>query len=262
MDLTVLLVGCGSIGSVVAREAGGIEGVHQVLLHDEDPERVEALSGLSDVRPAADLEVALEDADVVVEAASQRAVAEVGLDALEAGCDLVVVSVGALADEALRADLEAAARAMGKRIYTPSGAIAGLDGVRSAASARLEAVELETRKPFSSLPEEDVRNLPGDEETVIFEGPAREAVEAFPKNVNVAAALSLNGLGVDGTTVRIIADPHAERNQHTVRARGEFGDLEARVRNLPSPDNPATSYLASLSVVALLRRLTEPLWVG
>jgi aspartate dehydrogenase len=262
MSLDIALVGCGAIGRAVVDGAQDIDGVGTIHLHDQDPHRVADLADAPDATAAEDLEAALEAADVAVEAASQAAVEEVGEAALRHGCDLVVVSTGALADEDLRDRLAEAASEEGRRVYCPSGALPSLDAVRAASEAELEAVELETRKPLEALPPEDVAEASKTEPTTLFRGPAREAVQEFPKNVNVAAALSLNGVGVDETTVTIVADPDLDRNQHTVRAQGAFGELEARVRNDPSPDNPATSYLAPLSVLALLRRLTQPIWVG
>lgn len=262
MSHQVVLVGCGAIGSAIVDGARDIDGIGTVHLHDQDPQRVEALAEASNAEPAGDLEEAMEAADVVVEAASQAAVADVGEPALRRGCDLVVVSTGALADDALRETLRRAAAEEGQRVYCPSGALPSLDAVRAASEADLDSVVLETRKPLEALPAEDVADASKSEPTTLYEGPAREAVRRFPKNVNVAAALSLNGVGLDETVVKIVADPDLDRNQHTVRAEGAFGDLEARVRNDPSPDNPATSYLAPLSVLALLRRLTQPIWVG
>lgn len=97
---------------------------------------------------------------------------------------------------------------------------------------------------------------------MLFEGPAREVIAKFPKNVNVAIALSLAGLGADRTMVRLIADPAVDRNTHQIYARGAAGEIEFTSRNVPFPENPRTSYLAALSAIALLRRLAGNLQVG
>ena len=88
------------------------------------------------------------------------------------------------------------------------------------------------------------------EAQVIFDGSAREAVKAFPNNVNVAATLSLAGLGAAQTRVRVIADPSATANTHEIRAKGAFGELTVAISNLPPPRNPKSSYMASLSACA------------
>jgi aspartate dehydrogenase len=93
--------------------------------------------------------------------------------------------------------------------------------------------------------------------TVIYEGTAAEAVRAFPANVNVAAVLSLAGIGVDKTKVRIVADPQATTNQHEIAASGSFGEIIITVNNVPSPGNPKTSFLAVLSAIECLRAICE-----
>ena len=100
------------------------------------------------------------------------------------------------------------------------------------------------------------------ERTVIYEGPAQEAVRLFPENVNVAAAISLSGLGADRTLTQVVADPTLDRNVHEVSAHGDFGEMRITLRNVPSPSNAKTSYLACLSPLATLRRLAEPIQIG
>lgn len=187
---------------------------------------------------------------------------------LRAGKDPVVMSVGALLDGELLGRLLSAAGERRVRIYVPSGAVVGLDGVKAASVGSLTSVALTTRKPPRSLEGApyivqrgiDLRGI--DRPTVIYEGPAEEAVRLFPANVNVVAALSLVGLGPERTTVRIVADPSADRIVHEVRAVGDFGELVTVAYNLPHPENPRTGYLAALSAVRLLRRLSERLVVG
>jgi aspartate dehydrogenase len=100
------------------------------------------------------------------------------------------------------------------------------------------------------------------EKTVIFEGSAREVIARYPKNVNVAVALSFAGIGPDRTKVSLLADPGISRNTHHITARGAAGEIEFTSRNVPFPENPATSYLAALSAVSLLRRISAALQVG
>jgi aspartate dehydrogenase len=106
----------------------------------------------------------------------------------------------------------------------------------------------------------DLENL--KEPTPVFFGPASEAVSGFPANVNVAAALSLAGVGSEKTMVRIIADPGGDKNIHEIEVEGEFGNLLARTENMPAPFNPKTSQLAALSAISLLQRITSSLVVG
>ncbi|MCL4370682.1 MAG: aspartate dehydrogenase [Chloroflexi bacterium] len=206
--------------------------------------------------------------DLVIEAAAQQAARQWAPFFLEAGINMMVMSVGALVDADFLAHLLDLARRHNLQLHVPSGAIGGLDIIKAAEVGGLEEVTITTTKPPRALAgapyviEHGVDLSALHEPTVIWEGPAAEAVRAFPQNVNVAASLSLAGIGPVRTRVRVVADPEATRNIHEVYARGEFGELTLRLVNLPSPTNPKTSYLAPLSAVAALRRITSPLKLG
>jgi aspartate dehydrogenase len=175
---------------------------------------------------------------------------------LKAGKHLVVMSIGSLFDDDFRMRLVEAARKNGCKIYLPSGAVCGIDGVYAASAECLDSVTLVTTKPPSSL------GVNVDKRTVIYKGSAREAVKLFPRNINVAACLSLAGIGFDATTVEIVADPVATRINHKILAHGRFGRLRAEVENMPNPKNPQSSYMASLSAIAILKRIMDPVQIG
>lgn len=206
--------------------------------------------------------------DLVVESASQSAVSFIVPQALEAGCDVMILSVGALADKELREKLFELARKNNCKLYFPSGAVVGIDGLNSASSAGISSVTLTTRKPPSGLAGAphiaalgiDLGKI--EKETLLFEGPASEAVKAFPANVNVAATISLAGIGFEKTMVRVIADPSLSRNVHEIAVEGEFGKFTTRVENRPSPENPKTSYLAALSAISTLKKVLNPVQIG
>jgi aspartate dehydrogenase len=206
--------------------------------------------------------------DLVIEAASQAAVAQYAFDVLRSKKDLMIMSVGALGDEKLLENIKKEAERAGKKVYVPSGAILGIDGIKAAKIAGIEEATLTTRKPAKTLASSAyVRERGLDlakikKPIVVFEGPAREAVKAFPESVNVAATLSLAGVGFDKTKVRIVADPSLDRNVHEIHVRGKAGEFVTEARNVPSPDNPRTSYLAALSAIRMLRNLTETIRVG
>ena len=269
MVLKIGLVGCGAIGLEIARSIDrGDVAADLVAIFDRNEEKARELVGGLEKKPSLlDLEGLVERSDLVVEAASQRAVAGVAKAALDRGRDLMIMSVGALLDPGLYRMVEGLARDRGCRVYLPSGAISGLDGLKSAGAGRIDLVTLTTTKNpkgFAGAPyiEEKKIDLEGiSEPTVIFEGPAEEAVLAFPANVNVAATLSLTARG-SRVMVRIVADPEIEVNIHQITAEGDFGRITTRVENVPSPRNPKTSYLAALSAIATLRSITEPLKIG
>jgi aspartate dehydrogenase len=256
---SVGIVGMGVIGAHVARRlADGLPGLTLAGVAVRDPAKAAGY-------PALPLPELVEKSDVVVEAATQAALLDFGPAVLGAGKDLMVLSVGALVD--VLAPWSRLAAERGGRILVPSGAIAGLDGIKGAREAAVTAVTMETRKPPRGLAgapwiaEHGIDLDAIGEETLVFEGPATAAVKAFPANVNVVAAVSLAGIGPERTWIRILAVPGLERNQHRVSVEGEFGRLRIEIDNVPS-ENPRTGRLSYLSAVAMLRELGAPLRAG
>lgn len=208
--------------------------------------------------------------DVVVECAGHGAVADYVAPLLAQGVDVIMASVGVLADAPLQASLQQAAHDSGALLQTVSGAIGALDALSAAAPAGLNWVRYTGRKPplaWKSTPAEqqlDLAQLVQAE--TIFTGSAREAALAYPKNANVAAAVALAGIGFDLTEVRLVADPSVDTNVHELHAQGAFGELQFSIANSPLPQNPKSSWLAALSVshalshyVGLNRRRTTAL---
>lgn len=207
-----------------------------------------------------------EQADVIVETAGHGAVSQYGRRALQSGSDFMLVSVGALGDPALLDDLATAATIAGRRIHLPSAAIAGLDRIAAAAQGPLDHVRLTTRKPVAAwrgtYAEQVVRLDEVLEPVTIFEGDARASSQLFPESVNVSAALSLAGIGFERTEVRVVVDPHIERNVHEISAAGKFGSVRIEVENTPSPSNPKTGYIVAMSICKALRGLSSPWQIG
>jgi aspartate dehydrogenase len=173
---------------------------------------------------------------------------------------LMVISIGALLD---RPEIIEAARQRNCRLILPSGAIAGLDAIKSASAGRLDRVHMTSRKsplalagaPFLAEHGLIIANL--SEPLELFYGPAREVVRGFPDNLNISAALSLAGLGPDRTMVRVICDPSVTRNNHLIEAEGDFGKLEVRIENIPS-ENPKTGRLTAMSIIRNIQDFADP----
>jgi aspartate dehydrogenase len=250
------IIGCGAIGSDVAKAADKMKEIEKIYLFDINKEAAEKLGLLLKKAYVKPVNEFLADVDVVFEAASQQAVAQYGASVLEAGKDLILMSIGSLFDDTLRKKLENIARKQHRKIYLPSGAVCGIDGVLAASVEKLDSVTLVTTKPPASL------GKSVEERTMIFEGTARDAVKQFPRNINVAACLSLAGVGFDETKVQIVADPVETRISHKILAHGRFGRLRAEVENMPNPNNPQSSYMASLSAIATLRRVLDPIQIA
>jgi aspartate dehydrogenase len=197
----------------------------------------------------------------VVEAASHEAVREYLVPLLEAGASVIVLSAGALADDALRAKAEQAAAASGALLYVPSGGVGGLDALKTACLAGVDQVSIRVAKPpaaWKGIPY--VEKLGFDLDALraprtLFEGPAREGVPHFPQNVNIAAVLSLGGIGMDRTRLEVVADPGLALNTHTIRVSGVAGRMTVVLENVPAPENPKTSWLACYSALAALKSL-------
>jgi len=201
---------------------------------------------------------------LLVECASQSAVRQHAEQALLSGKNLVIMSVGALMDGAFMKRLQVTAAETSRTIHTPSGAIGGLDLLRAAGEGKLHSVRLTTRKPPMAYHDAPYFTRQGTSPgeirapVTLYEGPAEEAVKLFPANVNVAAALSMAGLGGRATHVKIVADPGLKVNVHEIEIRGDFGSATITVQNTPHPDNPGTSTLAAFSAIETIRRACAP----
>ncbi len=258
------ILGCGAIGRGLAAAIRDelSPGLRVVALFDQDIQRAEELAGSlnMDVKSTSSFEafIGIEAVDMVVEAASGDAVRSYSEFILNAGKDLMVMSTGGLLDSRLFANLDVICKRVGVKILIPSGAVGGIDAIR-ASRGLLQEVILTTRKPPETLVDvesEASRNLESIESPkIVFEGNALEAVKRFPFNINVAATLSLAGLGPEKTKVRIVADPQATGNIHEVYAKGQSGILRFTMENVPHPDNPKTSHLALLSAIEVLRNV-------
>ncbi len=250
------IIGCGAIGTDVAKAADAMKEIKKIYLYDINKKASETLCGTIKKGEIQNVTDFLNDVDVVFEGASQQAVIEYAEQILIADKDLILMSVGSLFDDRFRKKLEKIAREKHCKIYVPSGAVCGLDGILSAGVGGLNEVTLVTTKPPASF------GKSFDERTVLFEGNARAAVKEFPTNINVAASLSLAGKGFDETKVEIVADPVATRISHKILAHGKFGRLRVELENMPNPNNLGSSYMASLSAIATLRRIIDPIQIG
>lgn len=206
--------------------------------------------------------------DVVMEAASHEAVREHLVPLLDAGVSVIVLSAGALADDALRRAAEDAAQKSGASFFVPSGGIGGLDALKTACLAGVDEVSIQVAKPpaaWRGIPYVDQLGVDLDglrHPETLFDGPAREGVPHFPQNVNIAAVLSLAGIGMDRTRLRVVADPALTLNTHTIRISGACGRMTLVLENVPAPENPKTSWLACYSAIAALEALKSKVRYG
>jgi len=266
--LRIGIIGCGTIGKELAFACGKRlkESVVLAAICDSDPVKVEtlkkALKGKVKVLQAGRL---IKECDFVIEAASASVSADIVKKCISAKKDCLIMSVGGLLGNERLLKL---AEARSARIYIPSGAVSGVDGLKSASVGRIDSVILTTRKPPGALagaPYIKARSIEMDsikEDTVIFDGTAGEAVKGFPQNINVSAVLSLAGIGAKKTGVRIVASPGSSANIHEIEISGEFGRMRTITENVPSAANPKTSALAIFSAIATLESAVSSVRIG
>ena len=260
------IVGCGSIGrALIAAVQSGklVVRVAGVTSRTEKSAR-DFLSRLNNPPPYLALRELIVASDLIIEAAGGSAVPSLAAEVFAAGKDLMVISVGALLDHP---EILQQSRRTGCHLYVPSGAIAGLDGIKSACVGEIAHVTMTTRKPPQGLEGapylvEREMSLAGlIEEKEVFRGTAREACKGFPANVNVSAAVSLAGIGPDKTQIRILAVPGLKRNYHDIEIEGEFGRLHIHIENVPS-ENPKTGKLTALSIIRAVQDVVDPVRIG
>lgn len=259
------LIGYGGIAqdvvAALGQAGGGVQFVGALCRPGRAAKACAALPGIAIVE-ALDALLA-RGPKLVAEVAGQSAVAEYGPDILRRGVDLLVISIGALAEPKVLESLKAAAGAGGGRVLLPAGAIGGIDAIAAMRLGGLNAVRYRSRKPppaWRGSPAENVADLDGlTEPTVLYRGTAGEAALLYPQNANVAAALALAGLGFDATEVELVADPDAPGNVHEIEAEGAAGRFAIQLQGKPSRTNPKTSALAALSVARALVNLQAAL---
>ena len=265
--LTVAVGGFGAIGhAVAARLDAGIEGLELAAVAAREVARARTRMGqFRNPVPVVSLGGLAELADVVVECAPSAVFLECAQPAIERSRIFVPLSVGMLLEHD---ELIDRAGETGARIIVPSGALLGLDALRAAAEGTIRAVSMVTRKPPMSLVGAPYLKRRGislegvTEPLKLYQGSVREGVQGFPANVNVAAALSLAGIGPDRTHLEIWADPGVTRNTHHIEVEADSARFALSIENVPTEENPRTGRITALSVISTLRGLTATLKIG
>jgi aspartate dehydrogenase len=195
---------------------------------------------------------------LVVECAGHAAVKDVVPPLLKSGTSVIVLSIGSFADPQIFDAARHAAAEGGSRLIAATGAIGGIDALRSARAAGLAQVNYVGRKPsaaWAGSPAAKAFDLGAlTKPTVVFEGDATAAAQLYPKNANVTAAVALAGIGFTRTKVTLVADPGLSRNVHELQASGAFGTMKVVLENEALPGNPKSSWLAALNAEYLVRR--------
>ena len=265
-NLRVGIAGLGAVGLEVARRlVDGIDGLTlaAVAVRDADKAR-RNLPQIGDLIALRTLDALANDCDIVVESLPPALFRNVAISAIDKGRIFMPLSVAQVLQNG---DLIERAKQKGARIMVPTGALIGLDAVRAAAEGNIRSVKMVTRKPPNGLEgapylaERGISLKNVDKPMKVFEGSARDGAKGFPANVNVAAALSLAGIGPDKTTLEIWADPSVTRNTHRIEVESDTARFSMQIENVPS-ENPRTGKIVALSTIAALRGLVSELKVG
>lgn len=269
--LKIGIVGCGAIGSSLAKAVVNdfSKKAEIAALYDIDKDKARELSKLisrSARLVSADLKSLIDKSELVIEASYAKYSWDISKLVITRGRDIMIMSVGGLLGHFK--EINRLSSKFKARVYIPTGAICGIDALKAAGCAKINKVTLTTKKPpraFFNVPFVIKRKIPlrkMKKETLIFEGSAQEAIKAFPQNINVAATLSMAGIGPRLTRVRIIACPGLTRNIHEIEVDSSAGKIFSRTQNVIHPDNPKTSFLAVLSAEAALKQVLSPVRVG
>lgn len=259
------IIGSGALGATIGEYVHKNMGESYEILGVLASNRENALklSNKLNAKAYSNLDELIEDSpDYIIEAAAPNVVKEMGIKILEKGIDLIPLSVGAFADGDFYKLAEKTALENNCQVHIPSGAVGGFDVLAGAMLMGDAQVSIETEKAPESLngaPYLQGRKLPEDKVEEVFRGFAKEAIEHFPKNVNVAVATAIATTGVDKTRVSIDSIPGRKGNKHEIKLQGDNIKVNIAIESIPSADNPKSSTLAAYSVIALLKRLVAPI---
>ena len=266
--IKVGIIGCGTIGREIARACQNRlkSSVELAAICDADENKTALLNKiLNKSTRVLKLNELIKKCDFVVEAAGAKISADILKKCIKNYKGCLVMSVGGLLGNEKLLKL---ARSKGVKVYIPSGAVCGIDGLKSASVGKIDSVTLTTRKPPGGLrgapylKEKNIDVSAIKSETVVFDGTAAEAVKGFPQNINVSAVLSIAGIGAAKTRVRIVTSPEYTKNIHEVEITGESGRIITRAENVPSKRNPKTSELAIFSAIATLEDVASSVRIG
>lgn len=191
--------------------------------------------------------------DYIIETASPNAFKSFAIDALQNGSSIITLSIGAFADEEFYKKVRQTAEENNVKVYIASGAIGGLDVMRTASLMSQSKATFTTQKGPASLRDSEVYDTAlENEEREVYRGNAKEAIAIFPHKVNVSVAASLATVGPENIDVSINSIPNYVGDRHTITIQNEEVDATISVYS-------KTAAIAGWSVVNTLRNITSPI---
>lgn len=277
MEKEIAIIGCGVIGSELAQNIDNktIPNCLLSIIFDIDPNKSKIVYDkiknkpilFSNFKEFIDAPQ-FKKIDLVIEAASINAASSYVIEILKKGKDIMIMSIGVFSDYNFYKDILHFLTSKSNNVFLPSGAIGGIDIIRSVKN-QIESITLVTTKnnrslkgaPFFFNNKVNIDEI--NKKQIIFDGNAVDAIKQFPSNVNVAALISLAGIGFKRTNVKVVVDPDTSNNIHEIQVKWKFGEFTIKISNKPSLENPKTSYLAILSATECLRSIcTHDLKIG
>ncbi|MCX7957346.1 MAG: DUF108 domain-containing protein [Endomicrobia bacterium] len=261
-------IGAGNITDIILG-LNKLKFLKNIAVYDKNAEKTEDLINKFNkkykIRICSSLQEILKVSNIVVEAASIEAVDEIfqllNLDKKFKIKKFIILSVGGILKNF---KLYKKLISLGYKIHIPSGAIAGCDALSAVKFSNIKYIELTTIKPTTTLITSDYilknqklyKKLLKSKKCVVYEGDVYNAIKFFPQNINVAATLAVVSEVPQKIKVKIIADSKIRKNVHEIKISSSVGEIFVKVENLPSPNNPKTSYLAALSALATINEVS------
>ncbi len=252
------LMGAGHLNEIVANalKDGFLPEYEIVGVLGRNPSKTEAFASRHNCKACTSIEelLALEP-DVTSEAASPQAVIDYTETVLRSGSDLVVISIGAFADEALYNKVKEIGRETNQKVYIASGAVGGFDVLRTAAlMSPIKATFTSMKAPgslyHSPLYKEGLLDITEPER--VFSGNTKEAIEMLPFHFNVAVATALASAGPEQTMMNNDAVPNFQGDQYKIEIQGEEVSTDLNIYS-------RTPRIAGWSIVAVLQNIVSPI---
>ncbi len=240
------LIGYGTIGNAVHQmiDADPENGMEIAFVHDADSARLKDLPADLVLDDLADFDT--KGANLIVEMAHPEVSRKWAATILEK-MDFMFISVTALADKAMEESIEATARKHGTRAYLPHGGGVGVDALLENRDV-WEEVNVVMKKPPKNV-DCAAAGIDSDsitEETVLYDGPARDICPMFPRNVNTIATIAYASLGFDRTHAKLVVDPAWNTAIVAVHAKGPGVDMRIEraetIAGVTGASTPASIY--------------------
>ena len=251
------LYGCGHLNKIVVEcyKKGLLEGYEIVGCYSKTEESRYEMAKSLNIEPCDSYDELLDrNIDYIVEATNPMATKLILEKTLNRGVNVVLLSIGALADESYYENIKQLCLKNNVKIHIASGAICGFEVLRTAKIMGLTKAGLTNTKGPKAL-SKSILYKPEmiDNEAVAFSGSAYDAIQNLPTGINVGVATALATMGVHDTAILIQSKPGYVGDSQCIDI--ECGDEIKAHLDVYS----RTSDIAGYSVVALLQNLNSPI---